>query len=172
MTIFRAGQTGLVVIVSAAEPVVGRARSSYDPSTWYGVPPHVSVLFPFLPQNAIDDGVREEVGRICASVTAFDVSFAKVRRWPSVGYLAPDTEAPFRWLTAAVAARWPDHPPYGGEFEESVPHLTVAEGDGASIAAAEALVGPGLPISTRVERVDLIGFDGARWASMAGFPLS
>jgi 2'-5' RNA ligase len=168
---FVAGQTGLIAAVAAAEPVVGPARSAYDGSAPYGVPAHVTVLFPFLRHDAVDAAVLAGLGRICASVPAFDVSFAEVRRWPGVAYLAPDPDPPFRELTRAVAARWPDHQPYGGEFEDVVPHLTIAEGDDEVLDAAQRMVGAGLPIAARVERVDLIAFDGSRWASVAAFRL-
>ena len=44
-----AGQTALVVAVPSAEPVVARLRASYDVAAAYGVPAHVTVLYPFLP---------------------------------------------------------------------------------------------------------------------------
>src|SRR6266704_7013965 len=48
-------------------------------------------------------------------------------RWPSRGhYLAPQPAQPLRALTAAVTETWPQTPPYGGMFDEVVPHLTVA----------------------------------------------
>lgn len=168
---FVAGQTGVVVAVPAAEPVVGPARSAYDTSAAFGVPAHVTVLYPFLPIDAVGAEVLAELGGICTSVPVFDVSFAEVRQWPGVGYLAPDPEAPFRELTAKLAARWPDHRPYGGAFDDVVPHLTIAEGDADALATAEAMVRPGLPIATRVERVDLIAFDGSRWTSTAHWAL-
>ena len=42
-------------------------------------------------------------------------------------WLHPDPSAPFADLTAAVAQRWPDYPPYEGAFDEPIPHLTVSE---------------------------------------------
>lgn len=171
MSRFVAGQTGLIVAVPAAEPVVGRLRSAYDVAAGFGVPAHVTVLFPFLPYDAVDAGVRDEVARIAASVPAFDVKFTRYRRWPAVGWLEPAPDQPFRALTAAVAGRWPDHQPYGGEFDEPVPHLTVAEGDDPVLDLAEREVAPGLPVTARVERLDLIAFDGAHWTPAAHWRL-
>lgn len=43
------GETAVVVVVEAAETLVGRWRARYDTSAAAGVPPHVTVLYPFLP---------------------------------------------------------------------------------------------------------------------------
>jgi 2'-5' RNA ligase len=171
MSRFVAGQTGLIVAVPAVEPVVGRVRSAYDLAAAYGVPAHVTVLFPFLPHDAVDAGVAADLAGIAGSVPAFEVTFARFRRWPGVGWLEPEPDPSFRSLTAVVARRWPDHRPYGGAFDDPVPHLTVAEGDDRVLDLAEAEVAPGLPVTTRVDRLDLIAFDGERWRPVAHWAL-
>ena len=40
-------------------------------------------------------------------------------------YLAPSPAAPFRQLTHELFRRFPEHPPYGGAFDDVVPHLSV-----------------------------------------------
>jgi 2'-5' RNA ligase len=149
--------------------VVAGVRSTYDVAAAYGVPAHVTVLFPFLPLADVDSAVRAELARICAAVPAFDVVLPTVRRFPGVAWLDPTPAGPFRVLTSSVAARWPDHQPYGGVFTRVVPHLTVAEGDDDVLDEAERLVTPGLPIGHRVDRMDLIGFGGSRWERVATF---
>jgi cell wall assembly regulator SMI1 len=68
--------------------------------------------------------------------------------------------------------RWPDHPPFGGQFEDAVPHLTVAQGqDEAAVEQAEADLRTGLPVVARVSAVDLLVHDGTRWRQRASFPL-
>ena len=42
-----------------------------------------------------------------------------------MAWLAPRPDPPFRALTEALWARFPDHPPYRGEFADVVPHLTI-----------------------------------------------
>ena len=163
MSRFVAGQTALLVAVPSAEPVVARLRAAYDEAAAYGVPAHVTVLFPFLPYDAVDDGVRADLAGIAASVPAADVTFAHCRRWPRVAWLEPEPDQHFRDLTARVAARWPEHPPYAGTIAEPVPHLTVAEGDDEVLDLAEREVEPGLPFAARVDRMHLIAFDGSRW---------
>ena len=56
----------------------------------------------------------------------FDLELVRCRRFPGALYLAPVPERGFRALTAAIAGRWPEAPPYGGQFAEVVPHLAIA----------------------------------------------
>lgn len=148
MSRFVTGQTALIAVVPEAKSVVGALRASYDLSAQQGVPAHVTVLIPFLGIGKVDAAVRAELADIRASVPAFDVKFTAFRR-----------------LTAAVAERWPEHPPYGGEYDDVVPHLTVAEGSVHVLDLAEAILTPQLPVRARIGGLDLIGFDGHCWSS-------
>jgi hypothetical protein len=115
--------------------------------------------------------VRETV----AAVPAFDVVFARTRRFADpVLWLAPEPDAPLRALTAAVWARFPDTPPYGGRFDDVVPHLTVTDGQTAEVMdAAAARVRPLLPITARIQSVRLLVGrpEPDAWRTIAEFPL-
>lgn len=119
--------SALYVEIPAAEPAVRDLRLRWD-AAGTAVPAHVTVLFPFLPPRSIDASVDAELSAIASTLEPFQVRFERVGRFPEVVWLAPDPVEPFRRLTDAVAARWPDHPPYGGAFAEVVHHLTVADG--------------------------------------------
>jgi hypothetical protein len=74
-------------------------------------------------------------------------------------WLEPEPGQPFRSLTAAVWAAFPEQPPYGGAHQDPVPHLTVAESRMAGLPAAQAAertVQAGLPLRTPVDRLLLI----------------
>ena len=166
------GETALVVLVSEAEPLVADHRLRHDPPAAAGVPAHVTVLYPFRP--VVDDGVAAVVAEIAAGVPAFDVTFATLGRFPGeVVHLVPDPDEPFRRLTAATAAAFPDCPPYGGTIPDPIPHLTVADGvDMTTAAALEDAVRPGLPVASRVERLTLIVQDETgRWVVGRHWPL-
>lgn len=85
-------------------------------------------------------------------------------RWGGTGWfdedvlwLAPDPDAPFRALTAAVFRAFPDYPPYQGEYTDLVPHLTVGStGTSDDLRAAERAVLPHLPITSEVTHVQLM----------------
>ena len=77
---------------------------------------------PFLPVAALTPTSGTGSTAIAAAVEPFEVRFERVRRFPGVVWLDPEPAEPFRSLTAAIVARWPDHPPYGGVFDEVIPH--------------------------------------------------
>ncbi|NQV07699.1 2'-5' RNA ligase family protein [bacterium] len=163
--------TGLIVPVPAAESVVGPLRFETDPSAAFGVGAHVTVLFPFVPRETLDREVEDAVARIAADHEPFDVTFGEIGRFPDVVWVAPDPAAPFRALTRSVSQRWPEHPPYRGEFDEPIPHLTVGHGDEGDLDRLAGAVGPGLPIQSRVDVIELLVFDGEWWRLRRRFPL-
>jgi hypothetical protein len=169
---YRAGETALLAVVQEAEPVVGHWRWRFDSFASAGVPAHVTVLVPFLDIDRIDAAVIDELRALFGGHSAFTVRFDRCRRFPDVLYLAPTPDEPYRALTGAVAARWPDAPPYGGQFTEVIPHLTVAHGRPARVLdEVEAVLAARLPIAAHVASVSLFVSDGDRWHSRAQFPL-
>ncbi|MGI5155082.1 2'-5' RNA ligase family protein [Microbispora sp. CA-102843] len=172
MAPFEIGETALVVEVPSAEPLVRGLRERYDSSAAYGMPAHVTVLYPFLPRERLDDGVLAALRELFAARRPFEVVFGGVGRFPGVLYLAPEPDGPLRELTEAVAGRWPEAPPYGGGFGDVVPHLTVAEGLGGEVDGGVAAdLASGLPVTTLVSGVTLRVFDGESWRAEGFFPL-
>lgn len=168
-----AGTTGLVIAVPEAEAAVGAARERYDSAAAEGVPPHLTVLYPFLAAERIDAQVLVALGGLFAGHAPFEVRFPRFGRFPDLLWLAPEPDGPVRALTAAVAARWPEAPPYGGAFADPAPHLTVAHGQPEEVyAAVEKECADALPLlRSRVAEVQLVVFDGARWSLHTAFPL-
>ena len=123
--------TATAVIVRVSLPVaLERTRRMASPVAAVGVPAHITLLFPFLPASALDHAVRDRLAAIAATVAPFEVGFRRVARFPDAIYLAPEPAMPFRDLTSAIVAMWPEHPAYAGRYDEIVPHLTIAEGHG------------------------------------------
>ncbi|MEY2233848.1 MULTISPECIES: 2'-5' RNA ligase family protein [Streptomyces] len=169
---FQAGQTGLIVRIPEAEPAVRGWRERLDPSAQAGVPAHVTVLFPFLDESRIDTLVHSALADVLGGHQAFDLRFARCGRLPEVLYLVPEPDTQLRQLTEAIAARWPEAPPYGGRFVEIVPHLTVAQGqESAVLEEIEAGVAGGLPFTSHVASVELMVYDGVKWQERASFAL-
>jgi 2'-5' RNA ligase len=170
---FQAGRSGLIVRVQEAEHLVRAWRDRLDPSAGAGVPAHVTVLFPFLDASLVDEGVCAAIGEVVGRHQAFEARFDHCGRFPGVLYLAPEPDADFRSLTEAIAERWPEYPPFGGQFDDVVPHLTVVQGqDEAVLEKAEADLLTGLPVVAQVSAVDLLIHDGTRWRRRASFPLA
>lgn len=174
----RVGATAVVVTVPAAQDLVGLVRAEFDPAAAIGVPPHVTLLYPWLDRAECTPADLDALAAICADVAAFDVSFTRFGRFPGVLWLAPDPAEPFVALTAAIARRWPQTPPYGGAHEVR-PHLTVMDLDGAGVhhedaaamADVEARLAGGLPLRQRVGAVEVLEYDGSGVVPLGRMPL-
>lgn len=162
-----------MVLVPEAEPVVGRWRSSLDPSAADGMPAHVTVLYPWFRARELTPGLLAELGRVAAACPAFDAGFDRVDRFEETLWLAPSPPEPFAVLTEAVRRRWPEHPPFAGRHEVVVPHLTVGDGiDPAAHAHVVTGIETGLPVRSRVAELTLMAQDRAdRWAVHSSYPL-
>ncbi|MEV6158306.1 2'-5' RNA ligase family protein [Nonomuraea sp. NPDC052129] len=162
----------MLAAVREAEPLVGSWRRRLDSSASAGIPAHVTVLFPFLDIDRVGSAVIDDLTALIGEHSPFAVRFETCRRFPDVLYLAPTPEQPFRALTEAVAARWPEAPPYGGQFADVIPHLTVAHGQQAQVFhEVEAAITPRLPVTAHVSSVSLFVSDGDRWHQHTEFPL-
>src|SRR3954447_2244179 len=109
-------RTALILPVPEAEPVVSEIRLAHDWSAARGVPAHITVLFPFLAPEEVDESaLRTLVG----AFEAFDFALDRLERFDNgLLWLHPEPSWPFADLTAAVAQRWPEAPPYEGAFDE------------------------------------------------------
>ena len=152
--------TAVLVPVLEAEPLVAAHRRPLDPAGAWGVPAHVTLLFPFVPPTDFDGGVLTRLKDAVQSVAAFDCAFARTQRFgDEVLWLAPEPDEPFRRLTAAIWQAFPDHPPYGGAHPDPTPHLTVGgpvRDAAAELLAAETDVRTGLPVHARLDHALLM----------------
>ena len=164
----------MLVEVPPAEPVVGAWRRRYTYDAPRGIPAHVTLLFPFVPAERLTAETEERLATLIGETQAFDVTFARSARWPALLYLEPEPATPFSALTEALAAAWPDHPPYEGVHDEVIPHLTVAEsGDESLLEGIAAEIEPQLPLELRVHEAQLYVEDGAgRWHEQRRFRLA
>jgi 2'-5' RNA ligase len=167
--------SAVIVTVPPVEPVVAAHRARYDRAARWGVPAHVTVLYPFVPPSRIDTQVLAGLASAVAAVPGFRVTFGKAAWFGTeVLWLAPEPADPFVALTAAVAAAFPAYPPYGGAHDEVIPHLTVGyDASEARLRDAEADVLPRLPVSADISDVALwCGTDAPdTWREVRTFPL-
>lgn len=151
------GHSVLVVPVPALQPFVRDRTARYDASFLSTDPAfvnaHITLLGPWLGEPGHDD--LATVGRIVAAEPAFEFRLTHVESFPDgVLHLPPAPDEPFRRLTAALAAAFPQTPPYAGEFPDTVPHLTLDHAStGATVGSLTAELS--LPETARAERVDL-----------------
>ena len=154
-------RTALIIEVPEAEPAIGDLRLQHDPSAAQGVGAHVTVLFPFA--ETVDE---DAVADLFLRFRPFDYTLDRIA-WFEAGpvWLRPTPTAPFVDLTAAVVQRWPDYPPYEGEHDEIIPHVTI------SVTPVDVNVP--LPIACHAHEVTLIeqSDDDGRWSVVRRFPL-
>lgn len=157
-------QSAVLIPVPQADSVVGRWRYEYDPVASAGVPAHVTLVVPWLPPERITGEDLAELQAELADVHAFDFTLARIdwfgRR---VLWLAPEPAEPFLKLTHRLAERF-HTPPWEDEFDEVVPHLTVAHAsDGVELVPVAADVAGRLPVRCRAEEIWVMIGGGGRW---------
>ena len=166
-------RSALIVEVPEAEPAVHDWRLKYD-NARLGVPAHITLLFPFLPADGLDDRIRGDLRGLFSTHLSISYSLTKVRVFPDKTiWLAPEPSEPFKRLTESIVERFPDHPPYEGIHEEIIPHLTVTSGDAELQHDVEADLAPQLPIHAKTSHVTLlVEDDSGHWQVDERIPLS
>jgi 2'-5' RNA ligase len=167
--------SALIVEVPDAEPLVAGWRTAHDRSAALGVPAHVTILFPFLPPDALSAAVLDQIRDLAARQTPFTARFDRVERREDVVWLGVEPEAPFRAMTSAAFQRFPAWPPYGGRFGDVIPHLTIGQGDESTMAgladALEQELAGRLPVVTSIDALSLFVSGSGHWSRTARFPL-
>lgn len=153
-----------------------RERTAHHDSTFVSSDPafvhaHVTALGPFLPDP--DDEASDKVAQMVAETPPFDFVLDRIATFPNgVIHLVPDPEGPFRSLTARLVEAFPQCPPYGGQFDDVRPHLTLdATADGVDESTIRTALGDLLPAACRAERLDLAWWEAGRCRLMRSWPL-
>jgi 2'-5' RNA ligase len=168
-------RTALIVSVAGLPDVIDRWRErtcAFKPSA--GVPPHITLVFPFVPAAQATDSLVSELSELVRECACFTFDLGELRRFSTTLYLAPEPSEPFVALSEALADRYPDCAPQVHAFGEVVPHLTVAEGSAELMEAASNEIQPLLPIRTSCESATLLVEASAHpthWSARASLPL-
>lgn len=166
------GHSVLQVPVPAVEQFVRGRHAHYDPDYVSNDPAfvhaHITVLGPFL--EVVDDASVETIAAIAAEVEPFELRLERIETFPDgIIHLRPEPEEPFRKLTAALWAAFPQCPPYGGEFDDVVPHLTLDHAGHATVEATRAALE--LPAYDRAARIDLAWYEPGNCHLVRSWPL-
>lgn len=157
------GHSVLAVPVPELDEFVRERTRSYDASFVSTDPQfghaHLTLLGPWLPEPTAAH--LHAVAAIMAEQPPCAFTLLEVRQFPGgVIYLAPEPEEPFRRPTAALAAAFPQTPPYAGEFPDLIPHLTLDHAaTGSSTESLRAELASRLPVESKAARVDLQWWD-------------
>jgi hypothetical protein len=132
---------------------------------------HVTLLNPFADRDALTEGVLSELRWFFADVTPFTFTLTSVNRFPGgTVYLAPTPATPFRQLTHELFRRFPEFPPYGGAFDDVVPHLSVPLLAGETPESVQLEVGPRLPVTAQAREAALFWWEPGCCGTIETFP--
>jgi 2'-5' RNA ligase len=169
-------ESAFIVCVPEAEPRVGALRHQYDASERFGVPAHITVLYPFMPPESITADTLEAARAAFARTRPFSFILGAVARFPGMTYLAPLPAEPFIALTQSIMAAFPGYLPYRGAHPSIIPHLTVAHGRDSEADIAETVLQRSLakqgPVHCQCRSVVLIDNSTGRWRERHSFHLS
>jgi 2'-5' RNA ligase len=164
-------RTAIVVEVPEAEPVVGDHYRRHTSSGAEGMPPHITLLIPFVDSESLP---VDEVAEIVRGFEPFDFQLTRPCRFGArdiVLWLAPEPSAPFVAITGALVRAYPAYQPYEGAFDEVVPHLTVAVSqDPHLLDAIEPDVAAGLPFRAHATAATIVHQVDGRWLRHSTLP--
>ena len=167
--------SGLIIEVPDAESAVRRHREYLDASASLGVPAHITILAPFLPPGMIGSGDLSRLAELFAGIRRFRFVLDRTAWFgDEVLWLGPADPRPFRELTRHVFGAYPACPPFEGQFEDVVPHLTIGHRHPVEVLlSAENAVQPYLPIAASASAVTLVTQQsaGGIWTKSAVFAL-
>lgn len=166
--------SALIVPLEVADPIVDPWRARFDPAHAQGVHAHVTLLYPFLPRDELDEDVTAELRAIFRQLPRATVRLTELRVRDSLIYLHPEADGWFDEAVAAVRARWPAVEPYEGRYGPNPPpHLTLAyhRPPGPDplrhLDEIRAAVEPLLPVEEEVDHVLLSVLREGRWVCRA-----
>ena len=170
-------ESALVILAPEAEPLVKPFRDRYDPSAAQGVPAHFTILYPFKPPSELTAAVVGTLNDLFLRFPPFTIALSELRRFPEVLYLTPRPTEPIKQLIQATAERFPETPPYKGEFAEVIPHLTIAQVNdsqrlNAITADFQRAAQDRLPLQVSVSEVTLMDNESGLWRVRAAFRLA
>lgn len=160
-----------MIVLPDAAPLLDAAWRIDPALVRHGVPAHVSLLYPFVPESALTDQDEKNVRSLAASFPAVDLLLEDVVTAPGfVAVSVPELQP----IVDAFHARWTGLRPHGGRFgARPAAHVTVAMGavDPAAAACVRSEAGNLLPLRTRATAVQLVALTEEGWRPRLTAPL-
>lgn len=104
-------------------------REEHDQESFVKVPAHITLFYPFVPPENVDDSVAQ-LEKLGENSTPFDVLLDKYGQFEGVLFLEPADPDPIKNLYHSVAEAFPEYAHFeingGTAFH---PHLTLARSD-------------------------------------------
>jgi hypothetical protein len=139
-----------------------------------GVPPHITLLYPWRDAPLSDDDL-EWLRTVLSNHQAFRLCFDRIETF-EVGavYLALQDGSLTRTIMVDLMKAFPDTPPYGGDFLDAIPHLTIAKCDPENVQVLKAEIARALklPLEFLVNEIAVMEEDAeGHWSTRCVFAL-
>jgi 2'-5' RNA ligase len=168
-------RTLLALMVPEAEPLVGDLRARLDPAAQRGLGAHITLIYPFVDSEAIDEVAIERLQEVARAHAPPSFRLDSVQAFPSTVWLKPSPGDAIVALAAALETAFPERPRDGRAFPDYVPHLSVARnvrGDRAVIVTAlEDRLHASGPIPCTCHHVHVMERAARAWRSLLSVPL-
>ena len=137
------------------------------------LPPHLTVITPFLPGEQLTTDVLAGLQELLRRFEPFHFELSATGWFDErVLYLAPSPALPFLSMTEKVMEAYPSVSPYGGEFANITPHLTLGEDvPVAHLRRVAARASRRLPVHGEATEVWLIALGSDGWSLLHRFRL-
>ena len=104
-------------------------REEHDQESFIKVPAHITLFYPFVPPDKVDDSVAQ-LEKLGGDTTPFDVLLDKYGQFEGVLFLEPADPDPIKNLYQRVVESFPEYA--HSEINSGIafhPHLTLARSD-------------------------------------------
>ena len=169
-------ESALLIEVPESEPLVRTYREVHDPVATLGIPAHITILYPFRDPSRIDETLIADLQFLFSQHVSFPFRLIKIQNFSATLWLAPDPSEPFKILTENLISHYPDAQPYGGSYDDIIPHLTVADRKSAEelvqiTTTFRNVASKLLPIESFANKVTLMTRQRGLWKESASFVL-
>lgn len=170
-------QSALVIRLLQIGEIVERYRRNHTTDGAEGMPPHVTLLYPFLTAEEYTPRAEARLADVSATFRPFSLHVGGIRRFPGVLYLEVSPREPILHLIERLVEVFPACLPYGGTIplRDLVPHVTLAVDPAddrlADIARAFARETARVTFERMpVEAVSMAVKASGRWRQLCSFP--
>jgi 2'-5' RNA ligase superfamily len=155
-------------------PLLHRWRTESVAVANLGVPPHITLLYPWRDAPLSGDDL-EQLRTVLLKHRAFSLCIDRLESF-EVGaiYLALQDGRSCKAIMSDLMKDFPDTPPYGGDFLDAVPHLTIAKCDPKNLQVLKAEIARELtlPLEFSVDEIAVMEEDtGGNWFTRCVIPL-
>jgi 2'-5' RNA ligase len=164
-------KTNVLIPIELPCAFISTWRDKLDPSAADGVPPHITLLYPWAQPTVRNLAILR---RTIGGYRPFEITFSGVGTFSHSIWLKPLPDTPVSRLMGDLRDAFPHCSPYEGRYLKSRPHLTIA--NNIEIENYRRLmreVEARLPLTIEIRSIEVWGeaAPGGPWRRVTGFRL-